>query len=111
MPMGGTVQLLVEAEVAWTRIIVEDEGAGFSAEALAKLGEAFYSEKEGGMGLGLAVSQEICRAHGGSLQAMNREQGGARVVIELPREVEPDTQCKVLSSQTLAASSALNTEN
>jgi len=84
MPMGGTVQLLVEAEVAWTRIIVEDEGAGFSAEALAKLGEAFYSEKEGGMGLGLAVSQEICRAHGGSLQAMNREQGGARVIIELP---------------------------
>lgn len=84
MPMGGDVRINVEANETTVRVIVEDEGAGFSAEALAKLGEPFYSEKEGGMGLGLAVSQEICCAHGGTLKVMNRDQGGARVIIELP---------------------------
>lgn len=84
MPLGGDVRILVEAKEATVRILVEDGGAGFSAEALAKLGEPFYSEKEGGMGLGLAVSQEICRAHGGTLKAINHDQGGACVIIELP---------------------------
>jgi len=84
MPMGGDARIHVEANETTVRVIVEDEGAGFSAEALAKLGEPFYSEKEGGMGLGLAVSEEICRAHGGTLTAMNRDQGGARVIVELP---------------------------
>ena len=49
---------MTESRVA---VIVEDEGPGFSASALARLGEPFYSEKEGGMGLGLAVAKDICR--------------------------------------------------
>jgi len=84
-PHGGkvTVSLADDGQRVVTRI--EDEGPGFSAAALARLGEPFYSEKEGGMGLGLTVVREICEAHGGSLTAENLPGGGARVRVEFAR--------------------------
>ncbi len=84
MPAGGTLIVTCAREDRRVILAVEDQGKGFSALALAKLGEPFFSEKEGGMGLGLAVAQEMCRAHGGDLRAANRAEGGARVTIELP---------------------------
>ncbi len=79
MPCGGRVGVGVHDVGAQVDVVFEDEGAGFSAAALARLGEPFYSEKEGGMGLGLAVAKEICEAHGGGLTAENLPGGGARV--------------------------------
>jgi len=79
MPRGGRVNVCLEDCAAQVRVVVEDEGAGFSAAALARLGEPFYSEKEGGMGLGLAVAKDICEAHGGGLAVETRDGGGARV--------------------------------
>lgn len=83
MPRGGAVTVQIHAGEAQMSIVIEDQGPGFSAVALARLGEAFFTEKEGGMGLGLAVSQELCRAHGGELRAENRPEGGARVIVSL----------------------------
>ena len=79
MPTGGHVTVRVVDGESRVVIVVEDEGVGFSATALARLGEAFYSEKEGGMGLGLAVAKDICETHGGELVVGNRDGGGARV--------------------------------
>jgi signal transduction histidine kinase len=62
-----------------------DHGPGFSATALARVGEFFFSEREGGMGIGLAVAGEIVRAHGGRLVAANEPGAGARVDVILPR--------------------------
>ena len=84
MPQGGAVTIGIRTGDGMLRIEVEDQGSGFSPDGLARLGEPFFSEKEGGMGLGLAVAQELCRAHGGELRASNRPDRGARVVIELP---------------------------
>ena len=84
MPGGGSCSLVLETAGESVTLAVEDEGRGFSPEALTRLGEPFFSEKEGGMGLGLAAAMEICRAHGGHLQATNRSTGGARVSIQLP---------------------------
>jgi signal transduction histidine kinase len=77
MPKGGTVRVRVAAD----RVEIADEGDGFSAMALEKFGEPFHSEREGGMGLGLAVSKEIVEAHGGLLEAENQPGGGALVRI------------------------------
>jgi signal transduction histidine kinase len=79
LPAGGRVTVQVVEEATHVAVVVEDEGAGFSESALARLGEPFYSEKEGGMGLGLVVAKDICEAHGGRLTVENRSGGGARV--------------------------------
>jgi signal transduction histidine kinase len=77
MPKGGSVTLRVLPGA----LEVEDEGSGFSNTAIARFGEPFHSEREGGMGLGLAVSKEIVESHGGSILAENRPQQGAVVRI------------------------------
>jgi signal transduction histidine kinase len=85
MPSGGRVKISLEDAGFLVAVVVEDEGRGFSTTALARLGEPFYSEKEGGMGLGLASARDICEAHGGGLVAENRTSGGARVRVEFSK--------------------------
>lgn len=56
-------------------LIVEDDGEGFSAEALQKAAEPFYgSEKDGKVhfGLGLYICKSICEKHGGALVLENK---------------------------------------
>ena len=83
MPGGGTLTI-----TGWRgdslRLVVRDTGAGFSADALARCSELFFSEKEGGMGIGLSVATEIFRAHGGALLVANSPDGGAVVTLQLP---------------------------
>jgi signal transduction histidine kinase len=86
MPTGGCVVVRVIDAGPRVAVVIEDEGAGFSASALARLGEPFYSEKEGGMGLGLAVAREICLAHDGGLVVENRAGGGSIVRVEFARK-------------------------
>jgi signal transduction histidine kinase len=66
------------------KVIVTDTGKGFSSEALSRFSEFFFSEKEGGMGIGLSVASEIVKAHGGELRVANGAGGGARVMVTLP---------------------------
>ncbi len=83
MPGGGT--LTIRAAHRGARIAVEflDSGRGFSPRALERFAEFFFSEREGGMGIGLSVVNEILRAHGGSLEVANRPGGGAHVTVQL----------------------------
>lgn len=67
-------------------IFVEDNGPGISAEASAKVLDAFYTTKATGTGLGLAIVDRIVRAHGGELSVSNRPRG-ACFDIRLPRNV------------------------
>jgi signal transduction histidine kinase len=78
MPTGGAVTVRISPGA----LEVEDQGGGFSEKALARFGEPFLSEREGGMGLGLAVSKEIIESHGGKISAKNLPGGGACVRIE-----------------------------
>jgi len=66
------------------RLVFQDTGAGFSPAALGRYAELFYSEKEGGMGIGLSVSAEILKAHGGALLVENAPSLGAKVTLTLP---------------------------
>jgi signal transduction histidine kinase len=85
MPRGGTLSITVERTPAnGVSISFADTGGGFSTEALSRFAEFFFSEKEGGMGIGLSVSSEIVKAHGGTLHVANRPDGGAVVAVTLP---------------------------
>ena len=64
-------------------VIIEDRGLGIAnAENLFV---PFYTTKPAGSGVGLALAQQIARAHGGEISLLNREDGeGARATIRLP---------------------------
>jgi two-component system, OmpR family, sensor kinase len=80
------------AEVAaWAEVAVEDSGPGVPAEMRERIFEAFYrlpgaSEKEGGVGLGLALVKSIAQRHGGSVRCEDRSGGGARFVFSVPAQ-------------------------
>ncbi|MEA3211222.1 MAG: two-component system, NtrC family, sensor histidine kinase HydH [Chthoniobacter sp.] len=83
MPGGGSVHIDGSAAEV-VRLSFRDTGRGFSAKALAHHAELFFSEKEGGMGIGLSVTSEILRAHAGSLHVGNAPEGGGLVTFILP---------------------------
>jgi two-component system C4-dicarboxylate transport sensor histidine kinase DctB len=67
-------------------VTVADTGPGIRADILARLFEPFVSSKPAGsgLGLGLVISAQLVRAFGGTLRAINRDEGGASFVISLP---------------------------
>jgi signal transduction histidine kinase len=79
MPEGGTLSITV----AGREICFADTGPGFSRSALRRAARALYSEREGGMGLGLNIARKIVRAHNGRLVLGNRAEGGAAVRVIL----------------------------
>ena len=86
MPEGGLLSITGQQRPGLVCLVFRDTGRGFSGTALARHAELFYSEKEGGMGIGLNVSTEILKAHGGQLLVANASDrpSGALVVFELP---------------------------
>lgn len=85
MPSGGTLDITGQPGPPLS-VAFEDTGGGFTEKALARYADLFFSEKEGGMGIGLSVSSEIIKAHGGSMDVANRDGKGARVCIQFPAE-------------------------
>ncbi len=85
MSEGG--KLIVESRPApeGAEIIFCDSGHGMTEKVRDRVFEPFFSTKEGGTGLGLAVSQQILQAHGGSIRCESQPGGGTTFVIRLPR--------------------------
>ncbi len=82
-PQAMTVR--VERRGEDLAIVVADEGPGFTAEILAGLGKPYRSTKgRPGGGLGLFLVSNVMRKFGGTLEARNRETGGACVTVTLP---------------------------
>lgn len=91
MEMAGSTprELVVDAgrDGARVRITVTDSGPGVPEEIRTHLFEPFFTTKPQGkgLGLGLAISEQIVREFGGQLRAESPPGGGARFIIDLPR--------------------------
>jgi len=67
---------------AWLEVL--DRGPGLPAEARGNLFRPFFTTKERGTGLGLALAKKVADAHGGSLILRDREGGGTAARLEIP---------------------------
>jgi signal transduction histidine kinase len=94
MPKGGTLTVQVESEASpgesetgsgnRVRVVISDTGPGIPPESLDRIFEPYFTTKEGGTGLGLAMARRIIEEHQGSINAGNERGGGACFVIDLP---------------------------
>jgi signal transduction histidine kinase len=79
------VRLTLTRQDAQLSVRVEDNGPGFSQEALRLTGDQRFTTKSDGMGVGLALCRRIAKQHNGSMTLSNRETGqGAVVLLTFP---------------------------
>jgi len=86
---AGEVSLSLRQTAQLAEIRVCDRGPGVPPELMERIFEPFYrlpgaTERDGGVGLGLALVKSIAQRHGGRAFCENRPDGGACFVIELP---------------------------
>jgi signal transduction histidine kinase len=86
---AGDVSLTLRREGAHVVIAVTDQGPGVPEAYQSRIFEPFYrlpgaSERDGGVGLGLALVKSIAQRHGGTVDCTNAPEGGACFSIRLP---------------------------
>lgn len=86
MPGGGdlTIRSAAAADGQFAECRVLDTGPGLDAESLQRAFEVFVTTKPHGAGLGLYISRRIVQQHDGTIEARNREDGGAEFIVRLP---------------------------
>ena len=86
MPQGGTLTIRSRSQDSSLVIDFEDTGVGISKENLSRIFDPFYTTKERGTGLGLAVSYSIIKKLRGNLTAESEINKGSRFTLSLPLE-------------------------
>ncbi|WP_078555391.1 PAS domain-containing sensor histidine kinase [Bacillus alkalicellulosilyticus] len=84
MPEGGTIDICTREEDGEVEVVIRDYGYGIEAEKLEKIGQPFYTTKENGTGLGLAVSFSIIEHHKGKIAIESEVNQGTTIIVKLP---------------------------
>lgn len=67
-------------------LVIKDNGVGIPKEDLDKIGNLFYTSKEKGCGIGVALSKEIISQHNGTITYTSKLENYTKVTIKLPLE-------------------------
>ena len=90
MPGGGPVSVDVECQEEGVAIMVSDQGVGIPEELQEQVFDVYFTTKQGGSGIGLAVVQQVVKLHGGRVRLRSNPGEGTQLVLELPiRVAEP----------------------
>jgi len=89
MPDGGTLRVTTTVRHFRSgspnlEIFLSDTGRGIDPEIMDKIFQPFFTTRAAGTGLGLPISLQIVRSHGGRITARNRVKGGAIFRVSLP---------------------------
>ena len=88
MPEGGKITLggRYDPETASFRLTFADQGEGIAAEDSSKIFQPYFTTKEAGIGLGLAITERIIREHGGEILVESALGQGTTFTVVLPMQ-------------------------
>ena len=89
MPDGGTIVLgaaLDKEMPSWACLTFTDQGIGIAEGDLDKIFQPYFTTKDVGIGLGLAITERIVKEHGGEILVTSRPDEGTTFTIRLPME-------------------------
>jgi len=84
LPEGGQVWVTISRMQTHAQISVADDGPGISEDKRNHVFDPFFSQRAGGIGLGLAIVRQIVYAHFGEIFVQESPQHGAEFIIRLP---------------------------
>ena len=97
-PVGGRIELRLEAEGEHAVIVVRDNGIGIDPAMMPRLFDRFVQAgppRRGSMGLGLPLVRQIAELHGGSVEARSDGAGkGSEFVVRLPLRDSPKAKLR-----------------
>ncbi|MEW6614547.1 MAG: ATP-binding protein [Thermodesulfobacteriota bacterium] len=86
MPLGGELTIRVSQSGPFMDIEFEDTGEGIMPEDMEKVFEPYFTTKEVGIGLGLAITKRIIEEHNGEIRIKSQPLKGTKVKIKLRRQ-------------------------
>ncbi len=88
---NGKVQIACDEREQNCQIRIMDNGIGIKEEDLKKLGTVFYTTKERGNGLGLAITQELVKEHNGNMTIESKYGEGTTFILTFPIYTSKDS--------------------
>jgi signal transduction histidine kinase len=88
-PRGAAVRVAVARVCEGARITVRDDGTGMTPDVLDRIRKPYFTTKEGGTGLGVAVARGLVEQHGGRLEFKSTPGHGTTVTVALPMKARP----------------------
>jgi signal transduction histidine kinase len=86
MPDGGEITIGASFSDGFFRLTFSDQGSGITAEDMEKIFQPYFTTKEAGIGLGLAITERIIKEHGGRIVVESRPGVGTTFTVMLPKE-------------------------
>ncbi|MHB8123928.1 MAG: sensor histidine kinase [Desulfuromonadaceae bacterium] len=90
MPEGGTITLGGRLEEGQVKLTFSDQGSGISPDDISKIFQPYFTTKDVGIGLGLAITERIVNEHGGGIAVESVVGSGTTFTVALPLQ-PPET--------------------
>jgi PAS domain S-box-containing protein len=97
MPNGGELQIeaspmssnpLEDFKNKFIKVIISDTGKGIPPHMIQKIFDPFFTTKPRGIGLGLSITYQIIKKHGGTIKVESQWERGTSFIINLPETME-----------------------
>jgi signal transduction histidine kinase len=91
MTEGGVIKLGAHQEEGRVTLTFNDHGSGISAEDISKIFQPYFTTKDVGIGLGLAITERIIKEHGGTIEVESTVGVGTTISVILPTHTTQQT--------------------
>lgn len=87
MPYGGTITLGAQLEEERVKLTFTDQGCGIPSDDIAKIFQPYFTTKDVGIGLGLAITERIIKEHCGTIDVKSTVGTGTIFTVSLPLQL------------------------